>query len=369
MRNGSAVLLISIGLMTSAVAVAQSADRSTDPGTSMDTTLGLMLQDPPVIPALIDSVPKPKPDSIPPDTIPRPKPDSLHKAQPKGKAKPHNPKMAKGTGLEWRGKGRPNPIKGLVQAAKGYAADMVYMYTAPIRMDATNALVVGGVLAAGSVAYAHDHEVLDAFERSRGNPVYDRALDAGNFFEPLGLISRTHRYYEAASVLGWVLDIPVLRTIPGELLESHSIAGGMRQPIEKVTGRLRPRDNEGPSVFKNKHGDSFPSGHASVVCEVASVVTYHYRNPVMQVLMWGIAGTACLQRVDSQGHWPSDVIVGAAFGTWAGHTVARRNDERRRGIDQGPWWDFTYRPTKTSAVSVMPVVDDGYIGLGARAAF
>jgi hypothetical protein len=80
----------------------------------------------------------------------------------------------------------------------------------------------------------------------------------------------------------------------------------------------------------------------------------------------------CVERIDPEiplNHWPSDIWIGAALGTWAGHTVAKRNEERRRGIPQRKWYDVVHRPPKADW-SVMPyLTPEGGPGLAVRTIF
>jgi membrane-associated phospholipid phosphatase len=57
---------------------------------------------------------------------------------------------------------------------------------------------------------------------------------------------------------------------------------------------------------------SFPSGHSAVAAGLATVLAWKYPHgwPIFAVL----AGLACLQRIVSSAHYPSDVAFGAACG-------------------------------------------------------
>ena len=269
--------------------------------------------------------------------------------------------------LALRGHGRPQLLPALGRAARNYASDLIYLYTSPLRMSGANALQLAAVAGVGAVLYANDGEIHAGFQRSRQDRVY-RAIvtDFGGAIEPLGLIGRTHYWYEGAAVAGWVFDVPLLRTIPVEILESNSIVGASRQAIERLVGRERPSDGQGPRSFHG--GDSFPSGHVSVVCETAAILSHHARHPLARAGIWGVATVAALQRVDDpdRNHWPSDVWIGAAYGAWAGHTIARRNEERRRGIPQAGWPAVLRR--QTSGWRVLPLIGRGVVGLAVHAA-
>lgn len=270
--------------------------------------------------------------------------------------------------LALRGQGRPNPIQAVWQGAKNLGSDVVYLYSAPVRMSLSNVVALGAVAGTGAALYAFDEDIQSGFQRSREDPVYDAVvIKTGDFFEPLGLISDTHIWLEGAALAGWVLDVPLLRTIPVEILESNFIVGSIRQPIERIVHRRRPSEGGGARNFSG--GSSFPSGHASVVWETAAILSHHFRHPLARAAFWGMATVVCLQRVDEPGHnhWPSDVWFGAALGAYEGHTIAARNEERRQGVPQGKWYDITHRPPPKWGV--VPVVGPEYSGFALRATF
>ena len=265
--------------------------------------------------------------------------------------------------LALRGHGRPNLIRASRLALTRGGSDLVYLYTTPLRMTGKNVFQTGAVVGTGALLYAYDEEIEGGFARSRDNGVYRALLiDAGGALEPLGLIAETNGWLAGAAAAGWVFDVPLLRTIPVEMLESNFIVGALRQPVQRLTRRSRPSDHVGSRSF-GKGGQSFPSGHSSVVCEYASILSHHFKRPVARVAIWTVAGLVCLQRIDdpNKSHWPSDVWLGAALGAYGGHTIARRNEERRRGVAQGRWYDVLHR---TSAdLLLMPTVEPlGFVG-------
>ena len=101
--------------------------------------------------------------------------------------------------------------------------------------------------------------------------------------------------------------------------------------IKAVTRRERPADvplgasftgtffNGGKSPFK---GSSFPSGHATAVWSVATIVAERYRHrgkPWIPILSYTLAAAISGSRITEQAHFPSDVWLGAALG----YTIAK----------------------------------------------
>lgn len=96
--------------------------------------------------------------------------------------------------------------------------------------------------------------------------------------------------------------------------------------MKAVTRRQRPSDvplhgdysdtffNGGKSPFK---GSSFPSGHATAVWSVATVVAERYRHrgkPWIPVLSYTLATAISFSRISEAAHFPSDVWLGSALG-------------------------------------------------------
>lgn len=80
--------------------------------------------------------------------------------------------------------------------------------------------------------------------------------------------------------------------------------------IKQLTNRTRP----------NGDGDSFPSNHATTAFALASTISVHY--PKARWWAYAIATGVAAARVQNNAHWTSDVVAGAAVGTFVGHTVA-----------------------------------------------
>src|SRR5262245_57536509 len=105
--------------------------------------------------AQIDSLPVPDTLSVPaatpldadtlvatPDTVAA-LPDTGRAAPPEARRKDSDSPIA------LRGHGRPNPIKSVIQNAKNFVSDGIYLYTSPLRMSAKNLVWTGGVAAVG----------------------------------------------------------------------------------------------------------------------------------------------------------------------------------------------------------------------------
>ena len=147
---------------------------------------------------------------------------------------------------------------------------------------------------------------------------------------------------------GYAFNIRVLRTISTQILESHMLAGGLRNVGKYLVGREHPYEHHGPYVFRMGHGTSFPSGHTSVVFELATIASMNANFWPVTVAAYGAATTVAIQRVQSGNHWASDVLIAAAYGTFVSHTVVKlhraREAERESSISIGPEFSSEGKP-------------------------
>ena len=78
----------------------------------------------------------------------------------------------------------------------------------------------------------------------------------------------------------------------------------------------------GPRGGSDLH--SFPSGHSATAAALATVLIWKY--PQGRVFFLIVAISACLQRIFSMAHYPSDVCLGAACGILGAAVVLGRDN-------------------------------------------
>jgi membrane-associated phospholipid phosphatase len=120
--------------------------------------------------------------------------------------------------------------------------------------------------------------------------------------------------------------------------EALFIAQGTVNLIKGMAGRARPEvaiDDERNFKFGRgfKHGNdlyrSFPSGHSAMGFAAAAAVTSEtskwWPNSTWYIapVMYGGATMIAASRMYNNKHWASDVLMGAAIGTFAGTKVVR----------------------------------------------
>jgi membrane-associated phospholipid phosphatase len=155
--------------------------------------------------------------------------------------------------------------------------------------------------------------------------------------------------------------------------EALLIGEGLASGMKGVFGRQRPyvdttRFNPykwhffGGFVSDDGHR-SFPSGHSVAAFSAAAAVTTETSVwwPSLRweigTVMYGGAGMVGLSRMYNNRHWASDVIMGAAIGTFAGNKVVRYHHSHP-GNTLDRWLvNFSITPTATGhawSASILP---------------
>lgn len=224
-------------------------------------------------------------------------------------------------GNDGEGRSFRNVPNDLVYAGKIFFGDFKHVYSSPVRWSKGDWLWFCGFTLATGMLFIYDQEILDGIQRNRNAFGLKQILEIGEFFEPMGHMGVMNKYYFAGLGTGYIFNIRPLILTSGEILESHFIAAFFNGISKVLVGRNRPFEDKGPYSFSFTGGTSFPSGHAINISQLATVLSYHIRFLPFQIFAYTVAVSVALQRIDSGNHWPSDVFLGAVFGTWVSKVV------------------------------------------------
>ena len=205
--------------------------------------------------------------------------------------------------------------------------DQKDLWTFPLRLAKGHSLVPTLIVLGGTVGliYADPHAMpyfrnhqknLDDF-----NDVFDPLITTGEVIAlPAGLMAAGYIRHDNREV-----NTALLAT------EAYGDSVIINLAMKAITRRQRPSDvapngdysdtffNGSKSPFK---GSSFPSGHATAVWSVATVVAERYRHrgkPWIPVLSYTLATVISFSRITEAAHFPSDVWLGSALG----YTIAK----------------------------------------------
>jgi membrane-associated phospholipid phosphatase len=138
--------------------------------------------------------------------------------------------------------------------------------------------------------------------------------------------------------------------------EAVAIGSGVSDVLKLAFGRARPyvhppTDSTGFNANDWQFGrglrggdyQSFPSGHSVAAFAAAAAVTnetsrwWPNLKWVIGPIMYGGAGMVGVSRMYNNRHWASDVMMGAAIGTFAGNKVVRYHHRTNPGNKYDKW--------------------------------
>ena len=110
-------------------------------------------------------------------------------------------------------------------------------------------------------------------------------------------------------------------------VESYVITGIFTQVLKHTVRRQRPHESN----------DSFPSGHASSVFSIASVVATIYKDKKwVPPVVYSLASLTAISRLHKQAHWASDIFFGSAMGYFIGKSLVRFHQDKESNLTVFP---------------------------------
>ncbi len=220
-------------------------------------------------------------------------------------------------------------------ALRTTADDALYLLTAPLRLTAEQALIVGAVGAGiGGLSLADR-----AIRNEVRHPREDSFRDAADAVSLLGFAPVLFGFNVGAVVVGEGLreysgnpkhlDAALVAT------EAQLLTLAFSKGIAYATARSRPSSDP----FRFEFGRaSFPSSHASQAFAVAAVLADRYDQPV-PAIAYGLAGLVGASRLILNKHWTSDVVAGAVLGWAIGKALSIRHSKPHGHLDFFPFAD------------------------------
>ncbi len=170
--------------------------------------------------------------------------------------------------------------------------------------------------------------------------------------EPLTAIVLPSAIY----ITGLIFEDTEVRTTGRLLFESICLAGATNGIMKFALGRARPYMNLGNNRFEyfelGNDYQSLPSGHTTVAFTCASLLSARINNIYASIALYGIACGTAYERIRSDNHWFSDVVLGAGIGIFSSYSVlnAERNSNEKIS-DQNNAIKLSFQPEINSQYS------------------
>ena len=198
--------------------------------------------------------------------------------------------------------------------------DQAHIWTSPLHVRKHDLVWLAPLAAATGAAIATDHHTMASVvshdpDFNQANVNASNVLIGGFIATPVTLYGFGHfkenAHAREAGILG------------GEALLDGLV---VEQGMKLIFWRERPAmDNAHGLFFQGSAGanSSFPSSHSVLAWSTAAVIAGEYPSRWTQLGVYSLATGVSVTRVLGQEHFPTDVLVGSAFGWLVGHYVYR----------------------------------------------
>ncbi len=212
---------------------------------------------------------------------------------------------------------------------KSYWHAGIYAVKQPTNYQWDDWLLAGSLAGTAAVVYTQDRLLFDGLQSDGrfqfAGPQQILAEGFGSGLTAFPLLIGMYAYGSATDNMR-----PRHAALAG--MQSFLLSAGLAFALKELTHRPRPHQQPaadptswfGP--FEGSGFTSFPSGHSMRSFALATVLAGIYQDkPWLGAGFYALAGLTAWSRLNSGGHWPSDVVVGAILGYGIGRAVLHFN--------------------------------------------
>jgi Capsule assembly protein Wzi/PAP2 superfamily len=200
--------------------------------------------------------------------------------------------------------------------------DQKEIWTSPFRLHPRDSVWLLPMLGTAGVLIGSDSH---SMERERSNAT---AISRSNNIANGGLATMVAVPGLMYAWGSWHGDSKERETglLSGEALVDSA---AVNEVLKLVFARQRPALTGGGqgNFFTDIGNASFPSTHSMLSWTAASVIAHEYPGPLTEVLAYGAATAVSISRVTGRQHFPSDVVLGGAFGWFIGRQVYKAHHD------------------------------------------
>ncbi len=143
-----------------------------------------------------------------------------------------------------------------------------------------------------------------------------------NNFEPFGNAKRLHLVGGVTLIGSTIFQKEKLADATFTMLKGLLLTEVTVVSLKYLVGRARPVDSNRNTIFRPAKGkySALPSGHTTNAFTAASILSEYY--PRLHNYFYSAAFAVGAQRIVSNAHWLSDVILGGILGHYSGKLLA-----------------------------------------------
>ena len=203
---------------------------------------------------------------------------------------------------------------------KSFGTDTYNYLKAPLKWKGDNVAIATFIVGSTLLIYSGDEAISSGIQQMKS--VASKKISS--IVEPLGrgytVIGGTGALY----VAGLISKNKKIQRASLQALKVEAIGSVIVGATKFVSQRARPNQNLGPyywSPLKENDYHSFFSGHATYAFCAASMIAQYSKKKWVDVVVYTLATAVAFSRVHDFKHWPTDVIIGSAFGITLSHNI------------------------------------------------